>query len=166
MHTTYFILLYWYWWERCKLQFLLLYTKRKTKMASGNHIFSAAILLVASYFICLSNGVTQDILPTVCYQPRNQETCEIILESDPRTKSADLPLLSVISLELSMKQASKTYNTFLGFRGNSTDPGLISCFGKCVELCRTWNTSSKLTTSCHVRINSRRSLICMIKKFK
>ena len=30
--------------------------EKKTKMASANHIFSAAILLVASYFICLCYG--------------------------------------------------------------------------------------------------------------
>ncbi|XVE63151.1 hypothetical protein DITRI_Ditri06bG0177300 [Diplodiscus trichospermus] len=103
-------------------------------MASGNHFFSAAIILVPFLFISLSYSITQDVLATICSQTQNQETCEKTLQSDPRTKSADLPLLSVISLELALKQAGKTYNTFLRFRDNSTDPGLRSCHGKCVGL--------------------------------
>ncbi|XVF57630.1 hypothetical protein PTKIN_Ptkin06aG0220800 [Pterospermum kingtungense] len=109
-------------------------------MASGNHFFSAAILLVqlvlaSNYsFICPSYGISQDVLATICSQTQNQETCEKILESDPRTKSADLSLLSLISLELATKQATKTYNTFMGLQGNSSDPSLRRSLGKCVGL--------------------------------
>ncbi|KAL9378837.1 hypothetical protein Peur_027319 [Populus x canadensis] len=95
-------------------------------------VASVAILLVASVIIFPSDGVTEDILAAICSQTQNQETCEAILESDPRTTSADLPLLSLISLELLSKQADKNHNSFVQFRDNSTDPDLKRSLGNCV----------------------------------
>ncbi|XVF05918.1 hypothetical protein REPUB_Repub06bG0003100 [Reevesia pubescens] len=105
-------------------------------MASTSHVFSAAILLllIASYFIFPSYGITQDFLRTICSQTQNMEICGEILGSDPRTESADLPLLSVISLELAMKQAYQNYITLLELHVNSTDPTLEASFAKCLVL--------------------------------
>ncbi|CAK7340483.1 unnamed protein product [Dovyalis caffra] len=101
-------------------------------MCSFTFVASAVFLLVASLIIYPSNGITEDILAAICSQTQNQETCEAILESDSRTGSADLPLLSLISLELLSKQASKNYNSFVWFRDNSADPALKKSFGNCV----------------------------------
>ncbi|KAF9669827.1 hypothetical protein SADUNF_Sadunf13G0005000 [Salix dunnii] len=101
-------------------------------MSSVAVVASVAVLLVASVIICPSNGITGDILAAICSQTQNQETCEAILESDPRTGSADLPLLSLVSLELLSKQADKNHNSFVQFRENSTDLDLKRSFGNCV----------------------------------
>lgn len=82
-------------------------------MSAITFVASVAILLVASVIIFPSDGVTEDILAAICSQTQNQEACEAILESDPRTSSADLPLLSLISLELLSKQADKNHNSFV-----------------------------------------------------
>ncbi|XVF05917.1 hypothetical protein REPUB_Repub06bG0003000 [Reevesia pubescens] len=105
-------------------------------MASTSHVFSAAILLllIASYFSFPSYGITQDFLKTICSETQNMEICGEILGSDPRTESADLPLLSVISLELAMKQAYQNYITLLELHGNSTDLTVVTSFAKCLTL--------------------------------
>ncbi|KAB5529128.1 hypothetical protein DKX38_019209 [Salix brachista] len=102
-------------------------------MSSVTFVASVAILLVASAIICPSNGITEDILAAICSQTQNQETCEAILESDPRTGSADLPLLSLISLDLLSKQADENHSSFVQFRENSTDLDLKRSFGNCVK---------------------------------
>ena len=99
-------------------------------------LFSTVTLFVASLslLISCSCGVNPDVLATICSQTQNQEICESILTSDPRTSSADLPTLSLISLELTMKQASDSYQSFTKFRDNTTNPSLKNDFSICVTL--------------------------------
>ena len=99
-------------------------------------LFSTVTLFVASLslLISCSCGVTPAVLATICSQTQNQEICESILTSDPRTASADLPTLSLISLELTMKQASDNNQSFTQFRDNTTNPSLKNDFSNCVTL--------------------------------
>ncbi|KAK1582722.1 hypothetical protein Q3G72_017638 [Acer saccharum] len=104
-------------------------------MASYALVRSANFLLVvASIFFSPSSGVSQDVLATICGQTQNQETCEKALQSDPRTISADPPILSLISLELTMKQVDMNFNAFSQFRDNTSDPALKIAFESCVTL--------------------------------
>uniref|UniRef100_A0A2N9FU97 Pectinesterase inhibitor domain-containing protein n=1 Tax=Fagus sylvatica TaxID=28930 RepID=A0A2N9FU97_FAGSY len=97
-------------------------------------LFSTLTLLVASLLISPSLGVTPDVLATICSQTQNQETCENILTSDQRTSSADLPTLSLISLDLTTKQASDNYNSFTQFHDNATDVSVKNGFDNCLRL--------------------------------
>ncbi|KAI9185395.1 hypothetical protein LWI28_006805 [Acer negundo] len=104
-------------------------------MASYDLVRSALFLLVvASMYFSPSSGVSQDVLATICGQTQNQETCEEILLSDQRTSSADPPLLSLISLEQTMKRIDRNFDAFSQFQDNTTDPALKIAFENCVTL--------------------------------
>ncbi|GLT40989.1 hypothetical protein SLA2020_150810 [Shorea laevis] len=90
--------------------------------------------VVFSFFICPSHGVTQDVLATICSQTQNQEYSIGLLQSDPRTSSADIPLLSLTSLELAIHQADENYHTFVQYKKNSTRKALSGSFGNCVTI--------------------------------
>lgn len=103
----------------------------------GSFTFVSAVLVLlflspSFFFILPCYGVSQDILRAICSQTQNQEICKRILDGDTRTSSADLPLLSIISLDIAMKQANKSYNTFSQLHGKSTNPTLKSSFNNCV----------------------------------
>ncbi|GLT40999.1 hypothetical protein SLA2020_150910 [Shorea laevis] len=104
-------------------------------------LVSAAFLLFSPFFTCPSHGVTQDVLATICSQTQNQEYCIGLLQSDPRTSSAGISLLSLISLELAIHQAHENYQTFVQYKKkkkkkkkNSTRKGLSGSFGNCVTI--------------------------------
>ncbi|KAJ0014745.1 hypothetical protein Pint_19549 [Pistacia integerrima] len=97
-------------------------------------VASACVILVAIVIITPSVAVTQSVISSICSQTQNQEICEIILLIDNRTNSADLPLLSLISIEVAMKQVDKNYQAFCQFHDNTTDPGLKISFENCVRI--------------------------------
>ncbi|GKV01486.1 hypothetical protein SLEP1_g14036 [Rubroshorea leprosula] len=92
-------------------------------------LVSAAFLLFSPFVTCPSHGVIQDVLATICSQTQNQEYCIGLLQSDLRTSSADIPLLSLISLELAIHQADENYQAFVQYKKNSTQKGLSDSFG-------------------------------------
>ncbi|OWM72406.1 pectinesterase inhibitor 2-like [Punica granatum] len=104
-------------------------------MASTLLLFSFTF---SSFFFLLSPcyGVPQETLAAICSQTQNQETCQRILGSDPRTGSADLPLLSLISIDAAQKQADSNLNTFSALLRDSTrnNPSLQNAYGTCVSL--------------------------------
>lgn len=106
----------------------------KMIMESSLTFMFAALLMVFSLFTSPTSGVTQETLASICSQTQNQEICEGILESDPGTTSADLHGLSLISINLTMKQGSSNYDTFTKFMDNSTDTALKESFRNCVSL--------------------------------
>lgn len=93
---------------------------------------SVAVLSVASFLIYPSSGVSHDILTTICSKTQNHDACKRSLESDSRTRSADLPKLALISIELTMKHADHNHQTFSELRGNATNPRLEDSFRNCV----------------------------------
>ncbi|GLT96452.1 hypothetical protein SLE2022_140740 [Rubroshorea leprosula] len=95
-------------------------------------LVSTAFLLFSPFFICPSHGITQDVLASICSQTQNQEYCIGLLQSDPRTSSAGISLLSLISLELAIHQAHENYQTFVQYKKNSTWKGSSDSFGNCV----------------------------------
>lgn len=101
-------------------------------MGSYTLAVSVTVLSVASFLIYPSSGVSHDILTTICSKTQNHDACERSLESDSRTRSADLPKLSLISIELTMKQADHNHRTFSDLRDNATDPRLEDSFRNCV----------------------------------
>jgi pectinesterase inhibitor-like protein len=95
----------------------------------------ALILSLASFFIYPSFGVSHETLGKICSRIEDKDFCERLLKSDPRTSSADLPKLSLISIELTKKQALKSQKTFSEFRDNTTtNHDLKNAFNNCVEL--------------------------------
>ncbi|KAJ7977836.1 Pectinesterase inhibitor [Quillaja saponaria] len=104
-------------------------------MASFTFIYSSVSILLSLFLLfSQSKGVPQDVLSTICSQTQNQKICESILTKDPRTSSADLPLLSLISLEITSKQVDNNFNTFKQFRDNTTNLSVKNAFGKCVTI--------------------------------
>lgn len=124
-------------------------------MSAITFVASVAILLVASVIIFPSNGVTEDILAAICSQTQNQETCEAILESDPRTSSADLPLLSLISLELLSKQADKNHNSFVIILQIRIWKSPLAIVGHIIMIC---GARSRCLTSCPRRDGTKEFL--------
>lgn len=78
-----------------------------------------------------SCGTSDQDLSSICSSTQNEEHCKQLLLSDPRTKYSDPPLISIISIELALKQARYNLREFTGYRNNSTDPNLWKSFGDC-----------------------------------
>ncbi|KAK3199082.1 hypothetical protein Dsin_022497 [Dipteronia sinensis] len=57
-----------------------------------------------------------------------------ILKSDPWTALADLPQLSLISIELAIKQADSNIKSFTEIVANSTDPQITRRCSPCVGI--------------------------------
>ncbi|EOY11713.1 hypothetical protein QUC31_009339 [Theobroma cacao] len=93
-----------------------------------------SVALLALNLISCSSGVEQETLMTICFPTENQEFCENLLMSDPRTSSADLPLLSVISIQLTEKQAKENHLSFMQLHDNATDPSMKDPLNKCVGI--------------------------------
>lgn len=109
---------------------------RKIKMESYLTFMLSAALLMGwcSLFVSPTYGVTPETLASICSQTQNQEICESILESHPGTASADLPKLSLISINLTTTQGSSNLDTLTKFVNNSTQPALKRSFKNCVHL--------------------------------
>ncbi|KAI6692318.1 hypothetical protein NL676_020028 [Syzygium grande] len=89
----------------------------------------------SSSFVSHCDGVSQQTISTVCSQTQNDELCASLLNSDPRTASADLPLLSLVSIELTQKQAGRNRETVARLRDNATgDPALRKGYANCASL--------------------------------
>lgn len=112
----------------------------KTQMASGFLFiaFSSFFFLFLFLFIVPSYGVPRETLAAICSQTQNQETCQSILLSDPRTDSAGLPLLSLISIEAAQKQADVNLQAFSSLLRNLStgNPALQKAYWTCVSLYR------------------------------
>lgn len=94
------------------------------------------VLLLILFLLCLirsSDGTSDWDLSVICSLTKNEDLCTKFLRSDPRTDSADPPLLSIISVELSLKQSQGLLTTFTSFRENSTDVNLTRSYGVCVK---------------------------------
>ncbi|OMP09405.1 Pectinesterase inhibitor [Corchorus olitorius] len=89
---------------------------------------------VVVLMISCSAGVKQETLTSICFPTQNQEFCENLLMSDKRTSSADLPLLSIISIQLTDKQAKKNHHTFQQLHDNATDVSIKGPLNKCVGI--------------------------------
>ncbi|KAL5783772.1 hypothetical protein ACOSP7_008801 [Xanthoceras sorbifolium] len=98
----------------------------------------ATILLVSSSAIYPSSGIPEEILKTICSSVGHSgtTTCMSILKSDPRTASADLPQLSLISIELTKKQADSNIRGLKEIitAWNSTDPQIERRCRPCVGI--------------------------------
>ncbi|KAF8018289.1 hypothetical protein BT93_H3248 [Corymbia citriodora subsp. variegata] len=95
----------------------------------------ASLSFFFSFFISHCNGVSQQTISTVCSQTQNDELCASLLNGDPRTASADLPLFSLLSIELAQKQAARNHETFAQLRDNTTgDPNLQKGYANCTSL--------------------------------
>ncbi|KAK4595543.1 hypothetical protein RGQ29_013856 [Quercus rubra] len=73
----------------------------------------ALFLSVAALIIHPSLQISHEILGKVCSKVEDEDFCLRFLENDPRTRSADLPKLSLISIELTKKRAQATLQTFI-----------------------------------------------------
>ncbi|GLT41029.1 hypothetical protein SLA2020_151200 [Shorea laevis] len=93
-------------------------------------LVSAAFLLFSPFFFCPSHGITQDVLATICSQTQNQEYCIGLLQSDPRTSSAGISLLSLISLELAIHQAHENYQALVQYKKKQHSEGIEWFFWK------------------------------------
>ncbi|KAK1575213.1 hypothetical protein Q3G72_003528 [Acer saccharum] len=87
-------------------------------MASYALVRSAIFLLVASMYFSPSSGVSKMFWPPFVVKHRTKKP-EKTLQSDLRTISADPPLLSLISLELTMKWVDMNFDDFSQFRDNT-----------------------------------------------
>ncbi|KAK6288508.1 PREDICTED: pectinesterase inhibitor [Theobroma cacao] len=103
-------------------------------MASYTPRLLALTLLVAFSVIHPSSSVPNETLVAICSKTYNPILCESILRGDPRTSSADLPELSLVSINLTIEQAANNSQVFVEFHDNTTDPALKKGFNSCVEL--------------------------------
>ena len=92
----------------------------------------ALFLSVAALIIHPSLQISHEILGKVCSKVEDKDFCLRFLENDPRTRSADLPKLSLISIELTKKRAQATLQTFIEFSKNHTNPSLKWSLHRCV----------------------------------
>lgn len=100
----------------------------------GSYTFTvfALFLSVAALIIHPSLQISYEILGKVCSKVEDKDFCLRLLESDPRTRSADLPKLSLISIELTKNRAQATLQTFIEFSKNHTNPSLKRSLDRCV----------------------------------
>ncbi|XP_039156171.1 uncharacterized protein LOC120287437 [Eucalyptus grandis] len=104
-------------------------------MSSTLTALSLFFFFSASFFISPCNGVSQQAISTVCSQTQSDELCASLLNGDPRTASADLPLFSLVSIELARKQAERNLETFARFRDNTTgDSQAQKGYANCTSL--------------------------------
>lgn len=83
--------------------------------------FIPALLLAAiSLTIFPSHGIIHESLVTICSKTSDPSLCQKILDKDPRTFSADLPKLSLISINLTMKQADQNIESFSNLSKNTS----------------------------------------------
>ncbi|CAI9103593.1 OLC1v1002106C1 [Oldenlandia corymbosa var. corymbosa] len=92
------------------------------------------VISVAALTITPSYSITHEILYSICSQTQNEETCIQVLESDPRTRSSTLPQLSLISINLTRKQAQENHLVFTSLRNNATSPSLKVAYERCRTL--------------------------------
>ncbi|KAJ7977837.1 Pectinesterase inhibitor, partial [Quillaja saponaria] len=100
-------------------------------------VLSAFVILLASFFLQLCNGIPQETLMQICFFTQSEETCEQILRSDPRTSSADLPLLSLISIEQTIKQAKENYDSFSQLHKSAGEAKVKDALTKCLTMYKT-----------------------------
>ncbi|GLT38546.1 hypothetical protein SLA2020_127890 [Shorea laevis] len=103
-------------------------------MGSKKTVFFAVSLLVTLSLFSPSSGVTEEILRAICFQTQSEEFCENLLMYDPRTSSADLPLLSLISIELTEKQGNQTLEILSQLHDSATDPSIKDPLHKCLGI--------------------------------
>ncbi|KAM0994718.1 hypothetical protein ACFX13_010392 [Malus domestica] len=105
-------------------------------MVSYSSAISALFVVIASLIIPTSNGVSNKILTKICSRlTPDPDQCVTILQSDLRTASANLPELSLISLDLTGRQANHNLKTFRELSKNAThEPKLKNDFDACVRV--------------------------------
>ncbi|KAI4383569.1 hypothetical protein MLD38_009391 [Melastoma candidum] len=92
-----------------------------------------ALTLFLACAIRTSDGTSEWDLTAICSHTVEKDLCVKFLRSDPRTDSSDPPLLSIVSIELSLKHAQGLLVTFTSFRENSTSAVLAKSYGQCVS---------------------------------
>lgn len=107
-------------------------------MVSYTYTFSTifcAIAIVAPLLIHSSYGVSTEDLTTICSKVTpDPDNCVKILQADPRTASANLPELSLISIELTRSQANYNLKVFRELRLNATRAQAKKEFDACVGI--------------------------------
>ncbi|KAK3172141.1 hypothetical protein Dsin_022490 [Dipteronia sinensis] len=103
-------------------------------MTSFSLVSFVAILIVSSSVIYPSSGISEEILKTICSVEHSGARCMSILKSDPRTASADFPQLSLISVELAIKQSDSNIKSFTEIVANSTDPQITKRCRPCIGI--------------------------------
>lgn len=95
-------------------------------------------LLLAAFFLTIvpSHGIPRENLVTICSKTSNLSLCQKILSNDSRTMSADLPMLSLISSNLTKKQANQNLDSFSKLSKNESDPEQKRSFERCVKYYR------------------------------
>lgn len=81
-------------------------------------------LLLISFSIPYSTAISSETISIICLPAKDPPFCTKLLESDPRTSSADVPLLSLISIDLAMAEANPIYDNYFQIRSATKDPKL------------------------------------------
>ncbi|KAM7251005.1 hypothetical protein ACFE04_022888 [Oxalis oulophora] len=97
-----------------------------------------SLLLVAFSNVYLSEGVSKMEISKICSKSSHPIACNNLLNSDPRTASADLKHLSLISIELTQKQADYNLKSYTDLYYNATDEvkegDLKHCVGRYYDI--------------------------------
>ncbi|KAG6599172.1 hypothetical protein SDJN02_08457, partial [Cucurbita argyrosperma subsp. argyrosperma] len=93
------------------------------------------VLLLAVFYLAIfpSHGILHGNLATICYKTPDPFSCQRILGNVPGTISADLPKLSLISINLTKNQADQNLDSFSKLSKNESDPELKKSFKHCVK---------------------------------
>ncbi|KAI6695437.1 hypothetical protein NL676_023147 [Syzygium grande] len=97
-------------------------------MASSSSAPLLLTILTSSLFIFFSIpssvAISQDTIHIICLPAKNPDCCVKVLQSDLRTSSADIPLLSLISIELTMNEADLIYYNYAQIHEGTVDPSV------------------------------------------
>ncbi|XP_077219085.1 putative invertase inhibitor [Tasmannia lanceolata] len=74
-----------------------------------------------------------DLVDKICKQTKDQNNCVQALNSDPRTKTADLKGLAHIALDLANKSASDTREYIGGLISNTSDAVMEQYLNGCLD---------------------------------
>ncbi|XP_050215478.1 putative invertase inhibitor [Mercurialis annua] len=104
-------------------------------MASFAHRFLIIISSLSLITCSARFHATQDLISTACSHTLYYEICISSLNSDPRTKTADLQELANVALNLTISYGQETLAHITDLkstaRGNDT---VSSCLGDCMEV--------------------------------
>ncbi|KAE8717801.1 Poly(A) polymerase, putative isoform 1 [Hibiscus syriacus] len=95
-------------------------------------------LLVLQALFCFTlfplSYSANSLIETTCKQTPYLDLCISTLESDPRSSSADVPVLGCIVADTANAKASATLNQISTLLKSATDPKLKKALNGCVEL--------------------------------
>lgn len=105
-------------------------------MVSYSAAIFSAIVIFASFYISSSFGVSNETLTSICSKTQHPKECVTSLQTVSYTTSADLPKLSLISLNLTSNQADQNLEAFRDLSHNATRAKPKKEFDDCVRLYR------------------------------